>query len=389
MNSTTETAPTTGRRNASPDSPAPAASGTGGAASGRPAPTPWGRACAIGIALAAVVTLVVLAFSWPAVTSEPRDLPVAVAGPEQAVEQFEAALEQQGSDTLALTVVDDRDAAVSAIEHRDVYGAIVLGQSPEVLTSSAASTAASQMLTAVAGQLQAQLAQQAAAAAQAAAAQNPAAQNPAAAAQGASPQAAAAAPEVAVTDVVPLLDTDPRGTGLAAASFPLVLGGMLGGIAASVAIHGARRRAGALVVYSAAAGLAVAGVMQGWFQVLGGSYLANAAAFALSLLAIGSTIVGVATLIGRAGIAVGPVVFLLFANPISSANAPREFLPGAWGEIGQWFPPGAGATLIRDLSYFPDAPTAFPWAVLAVWSAAGLLLTAFAGLLHRRRTARA
>lgn len=330
----------------------------------RPAPTPWLRSGALGLALAAFVTIIVLAFSWSSITADPRDIPVSVTGPQAAVEQLQQALEAQDVEALALTVVDDRDAAVRNIERRESYGAIVLGPEPEVVVASAANPSVSQLLSGLAGQLQAQLAHQAAAAGH-------------------------PAPTVAVTDVVPLLETDPRGSGMVAAAFPLVLGGMLGGIAISLGVHGARRRVVALLVYAAAAGLAVAGVMQGWFQVLAGDYLLNAAAFALCLLAIGASIVGAATLIGRAGIAVGPIVFLLFANPIASAAAPKEFLPGAWGAVGQWFPPGAGATLIRDLSYFPEAPTAFPWLVLAVWSGAGLLLTALAGVFHRRRRANA
>ena len=326
----------------------------------RPAPTPWLRSGAIGLALAVLVTAIVLAFSWPSVTSEPRGIEVSIVGPEQSVTQFEQALEAQGSEALSLTSVADRDAAVARIRERSSYGAVILGPKPEVLTASAASPAVSQMLTAMAAQLQGQLAQQAAA-------------------------TGAPAPTVATTDVVPLLDSDPRGTGIVSAAFPLVLGGMLGGIAISLGVHGARRRATALVVYAIVAGLAVAGVMQGWFGVLAGDYLANAGAFALCLLAIGATIVGVATLIGRAGVAVGPIVFLLFANPIASAAAPKEFLPGSWGEVGQWFPPGAAANLIRNLSYFPDAASTFPWLVLAAWAAGGLALTTFAGILHRRR----
>jgi len=61
-------------------------------------------------------------------------------------------------------------------------------------------------------------------------------------------------------------------------------------------------------------------------------------------------------------------------NPISGAAMPKEFLPVPWGDVGQWFPPGAGATLIRDLSYFPSADLTFPWLVLAIWAAGGLAL---------------
>jgi len=316
--------------------------------------SPWPRAFGLGVALAAVVAVVVLAFSWPGVTSEPKDLPLAVAGPDAQVAQLEAALDEHATGLFDVTVVGDRDAAVAAIESRAAYGAIVIGQEPEVLTSSAASPIVAQQLGGFASTLQAQT--QAAVDAQVPA--------------GVTPPVGT----VAVTDVVPLVDADPRGSGLVAAAFPLVLGGMIGGIAITVALVGALRRLVALGLYAVVGGLVLAAILQGWFGVLQGSFALNAAVFAAALLAIGAPIVGFAALVGRAGIALGPVLFLLIANPISAATQPVEFLPAPWGAIGQWFPPGAGATLVRDASYFPAAETTFPWLVLAGWAAAGILL---------------
>jgi hypothetical protein len=317
----------------------------------------------VGVALAAVVALIVLAFSWPNITSEPKDLPLAVVGPDAQVGALEGALDERADGLFDVTVVDDRDAAVAAIERRDVYGAIVLGTEPEVLTASAASPIVAQQLSAFATALQGQI--QAAVAAQAP--------------DGVTPPTVT----VAVTDVVPLADADPRGSGLVSASFPVVIGGMLGGILISIALVGAARRLVALGVYVVIAGLGIAAIMQGWFGVLQGDYLLNAAVLAAGLLAIGAPIVGFAALVGRPGVALGPVLFLLIANPIASAAQPVEFLPVPWGAVGQWFPPGAGATLLRDASYFPAADTTFPWLVLAGWAAAGILLA----LVGRHRAA--
>jgi len=317
-----------------------------------PPPTPWKRIAGVGVVLAIVVSIMVMAFSWPSVTSAVKSVPLAVAGPDAAVQQVEAALAESAPDTFAFVDASGRADAVSQIETREVYGAIILGDAPEVLTSSAASPIVSQLLTGIAPKLAAQL-------------------NAALAAQGVT---LAEPVSVPATDVVPLADTDPRGAGLTAAAFPLTLGGMLGGILASILIVGAWRRVVAITVYVVVAGFSLAGILQGWFGALQGDYLANAEAIALTLLAISATIVGVASLVGRAGIAVGPVLFLLIANPISAATQPLEFLPQPWGLVGQWFPPGAGATLLRDLSYFPDAPTTFPWLVLTGWAAVGLAL---------------
>jgi hypothetical protein len=122
-------------------------------------------------------------------------------------------------------------------------------------------------------------------------------------------------------------------------------------------------------------GLALAGILQGLFGALQGSFIVNAAAISLTLLGIGAVITGFVSIIGRPGIAVGPVLFLLVANPIASAAAPTQFLAQPWGAVGQWFPPGAAATLLRDLSYFPNADTLFPWLVLTGWAVAGLSLS--------------
>jgi len=320
--------------------------------------TPIARVIGLGLALAAVVAVIVLAFSWPSVTAEAKNLPIAITGPAEAVAAAENAVDEQQPGAIAFTEVDDRAAAVDAIESREVYGAIVLGQEPEVLTTSAGSLVVTQLLNAVAANLEEGVNAQAAAAAQAAGAPT------------APPHI-----DVVVTDVVPLADTDPRGTGLAAALFPLVLGGMLGGIAISLAVIGAMRRVLAVVVYAAVGGLVLAGILQGWFGALQGDYWLNAAAIGLALAAIAAPITGFVALIGRAGIAVGPIVMLLFANPISAAAIPKEFIAEPWGEVGQWFPPGAAATLVRDLSYFPAADTTFPWLVLGAWAVGGLLLS--------------
>ncbi len=327
-------------------------------------PTPWGRVAGLALALVGVVAVIVLAFSWPSVTAEPKDLPVAIAGPADAITAARAAVDDQAPGVVAFTEVDDRAAAVDAIERRGVYGALVLGQEPEVLTSSAASTAVAQLLGGVATSLEAGVNAQAAAAAEAAGAASP------------PPHL-----DVPVTDVVPLSDRDPRGAGLTASLFPLLLGGMLGGVAISVVVIGAMRRVVAVLVYSSLGGVVLAAVLQGWFGSLQGDYWSNSAGIALALAAIAAPIVGFAAIMGRAGIALGPVIMLLFANPISGAAIPKEFFPAPWGDVGQWFPPGAAATLLRDLSYFPAADATFPWLVLTAWAAGGILL-AMVGLFR-------
>src|SRR5689334_647723 len=117
--------------------------------------TPVPRILALAAALAGVLTVIVLAFSWPAVTSDPRGVPLAITGPAPAVAAVEQAVGTAEPGAIAFTQVSDRDTAVAKIRSREVYGAIVLGSQPEALTASAASAVTNQMLTAIAAQLQA------------------------------------------------------------------------------------------------------------------------------------------------------------------------------------------------------------------------------------------
>ena len=96
-----------------------------------------------------------MAFAWPATQLAPRSLPVVVAGPAEATAQVTAALDKAVPGGFAVTTVADEAAARAAIERRDAYGAIVLGQAPTVLTASAASPVVAQLMTQLATTLEA------------------------------------------------------------------------------------------------------------------------------------------------------------------------------------------------------------------------------------------
>lgn len=302
--------------------------------------TPWRRLIGVGAGLAVVVTVITLAFLWPSVTSDAHDLPVAVAGPAAATAPVEQGLSQRAPGVFDVVQAPDRAAAVDLVETREVYGAIVLGDSPEILTSTAGSAVVAQQLAAFSPVLTEQV-----------------------------------GVPVPVTDVVPLGTGDPRGAVLGVVTLPLVIGGMIGGILVSILVVGVWRRVAAVAAYSVFGGLAVAGVLQGWFGAIEGSYWVNAGIIGLAIFAIAATIVGFVSVVGRPGIAIGPVLFLLIANPLAAAAQPWQMLPAPFGAIGQWMPPGAAAALLRDESYFPRADTTQLWLALASWAALGLVLS--------------
>ncbi|QPE04268.1 hypothetical protein IT882_13980 [Microbacterium schleiferi] len=323
----------------------------------------------------------------------PQNLPVGVVGDDAQVTQVEATVSEKADGAVVLTRYDSRDDAVTAIEQRESYGAIVLGPSstPEVLTASAANPTVAQMLDELGQGMQAAIDEQirAAVESQIAAAQQEAAarvqslveavrsgQVPQIPESGPSAPVQIPAVTVTVTDIVPFAASDPRGAGLGVALFPLVLGGLAVGIVSTLVVRGsAVRRVTTVVVASVGAGLVLAGILQAAFGALQGSFWLNAAACAATIAAIAATVTGFAGLLGPAGVGVGAVFTMLIANPLSAAAVPVEFLLQPWGAIGQWLPPGAAATLLRSLSYFPDAATAQQWIVLLVWAAGGLALT--------------
>src|SRR5688500_20338798 len=105
-----------------------------------PQHTPIGRVIGLALALAAIVSVIVLAFSWPAVTAEAKDLPIAISGPAQAVSAAEDAVDEQAPGAISFVEVDDRGAAVEAVEDREGYGAVGVRQEAEVHASRASGT---------------------------------------------------------------------------------------------------------------------------------------------------------------------------------------------------------------------------------------------------------
>ncbi|WP_181407506.1 hypothetical protein [Nocardioides sambongensis] len=278
------------------------------------------------------MALVALAFLWPVATSEASDLPVGVVGGE---------LPDAAELPIDATTYDSRADAVDAIEEREVYGALVLGaDGPEALVAGADGAATVSIVEGIGAQI-----------------------------------ASAQCAELTTTDVVPLSADDPTGAGLGAMGFPLVLGGIVGGVVISLLVAGVARRMLALAVYGVVGGLLVAVVTGPVLGILGGSFWHEALVIGAGMLGTASTVVGLNALLGAPGIGIGAVITMLVANPLSGATQPYQLITGPWGEIGQYFVPGAAASLVREVNYFPDASTLHEWVVLLAWILGGVLLS--------------
>ena len=221
-------------------------------------------------------------------------------------------------------VVDDREAAVAAIETREVYGAVILGaESPRCSPPPRRSPVVAQLLTGIAAQLQAQA--------------------NAAAAAGRSGGRSAGTDD----------HRDGDGCRAARRDRPARRGPRRRHLPARARRNARRhrdhdrarrclapprraldlRRDRRLRRRGDPAGLVrrAAGRLPGRTPL----------AFTLAFAAIGAPIVGFAALVGTPGIAIGPVVFLLFANPISSAGAAARVPPRAVGRDRPVVPAGS------------------------------------------------
>ncbi|CCK31727.1 putative integral membrane protein [Streptomyces davaonensis JCM 4913] len=303
------------------------------------------RLIAVVVLVPVLAALALWAFAWPAARTAPRDLPLGVAGPAAATAQVERQLARHEG-AFEIHRYADEAAARDAVEDRSVYGAIVVTPGgTELLTASAGSPVVAQLL------------QQ---------------------------QAAAMGTEVRTVDVVPAPADDPRGAALTSSVLPLALAGIAGG--AVVTLLGLRgtRAVAALVASAALVGLAAAAVAHSWLGVVDGNWWAEAGVFSLATLAVGAAVAGLAALIGTPGIGITAGVMMLLGNPFSGAASAPEMLPQPVGAIGQWLPPGAGASALRSTAFFDGAAATGPVLTLTWWAALGLGAVVLGALLKSR-----
>ncbi|GAQ62475.1 ABC transporter permease [Streptomyces scabiei] len=319
---------------------------------GTPAPAhsvpPNRRMVAVIVLIPVIAALALWAFAWPNARTAPRDLPLGVAGPATAVAQVEKQLAHREG-AFEIHRYADETAAREAIEDRTVYGAVVVTQAgPKLLTASAASPMVAQLLQ-----------------------------------QAVTRQAAEEGTRVAITDVVATSPNDPRGAAFGAGVLPLALAGTASG--AMVTLLGLRRgrAAGALVGAAVLVGLAATAITESWLGVLGGHWWAEAGVLSLTTLAVGGTVAGFASLLGKPGMGLGALLIVFVGNPFAGAATAPQLLPEPAGTLGRLLPPGAGVSLLRSVSFFDGAAALAPALVLTAWAAFGLAAVLLGHLLRR------
>jgi hypothetical protein len=305
------------------------------------------RAAGIVIALAVAIAVLAIAFALPAARSKPHDVPLGAAGPQAAGGQVADLLQRHAPGSFVLTYYPGEAALRDAIRNRDVYGGISFGpDGRKLLIATGAGPAVAQMLT----QLGNGIAQQ-------------------------------AGVPLATEDLAAPTARDPRGMGLAAATLPITLAGMLPAVALVMLL---RRevwtRFAAVVVFSGLAGLTIAALLRYAFGSIDQNLWGVAGGLTLGVLAAGLSMLGLGSLFGRTGLVVGALVALLLGNPLSGLTSAPEMLPSGWGTLGQWLPQGANATLLRSTAFFGGAGATTAMVVLTCWILAGMALTVAAAL---------
>jgi hypothetical protein len=87
-------------------------------------------------------------------------------------------------------------------------------------------------------------------------------------------------------------------------------------------------------------------------------------------------------LFGRVGLVLGALLALFVGNPQSGLNSAPELPPTVWGQLGQFLPQGANATLLHSTAYFDGAAASTAITVLTCWAMVGSLIIVIA--THRR-----
>jgi hypothetical protein len=312
------------------------------------------RATGIIVALAAVLAIVAIAFALPAARTAPRDVPIGAAGPQAASGQVAAILDQQAPGAFAITYYPGEAALRDAIRNRDVYGGIAFGpDGRSLLIATGGSPMIAQMLTQIGNGI-----------------------------------AQHANVPLRTEDLAPPTKDDPRGAGLAASALPITLAGLLPAIALVFALkREIWTRFAAVVAFSGVAGLTIAALMRYVLGSIEANLWGVAAGLTLGVLASGLAILGLGSLFGRTGLAVGSLTALLLGNPLSGLTSAPEMLPSGWGVVGQWLPQGANATLLRSTAFFEGAGGELPIVALTCWVVAGFALVVIASLRQRRTAA--
>lgn len=293
-----------------------------------------------------VIALMLLVFITPAINSGANNLPLAVSAPEPVKAALTEKIEEGGA--FEVVDADSPEDATAKVENRETVGAITA--TPTGTTITIASGAGAPY---------------------------------AAALKGMATQLEASGQNVTVNDVAPMTPEDPQGVGLNSALLPLIFGGMASAVLLATQLTSATKRTVGAVGVAVFGGLIAAAILQPWFHAVEGNFWLLWTGLTLGILAISTTILGLHSLMGFAGVGIGAVLMMFVSNPLSGFVSGPQWLPDGWGTFGQLMPVGASGTFLRSAAYFDGNGLGGSTWVLLAWIAVGLILVAI-GSRHTR-----
>lgn len=314
-------------------------------------------AIVIPIAHALLMSALVLLFTWPALTLDPHGVPIGIVGPAPIADTVATQIEAKRAGVFDITVYESASDAKTAINEKEIYGAIEIGAPIRVLIATAANPAVSQLLSELGSAVnEATLLSQ-----------------------------GISVPTVEKVDLAPLPENDQRGQVIGSAALPLVIAGISLGALVSLRVQGRWSQIGVVVASSLLTGTTLTLLLNTVFSVLPGNIALTALAMSAIIGAISLTLVGAHRLAGIAGFGILAATFFLVGNPLSGISIPAEFYLDGWGAVGQALPLGAGFELIKRINFFELADVTSQWWTLGAWIGVGLAMWGLSFAIQHNR----
>jgi hypothetical protein len=195
--------------------------------------------------------------------------------------------------------------------------------------------------------------------------------------------AAALKTPLQVRDLAPLPASDPNGI----SAFFLVIAWMLGGYVGATtlgfllggvripSLRNAVTRLALLAGYAAISGFLGALLIGPAMGVVTGYNLALAGVGMLLVFAAAAATAGLQAALGMPGTLIAIIGMVVFGDPTAGTSIATALLARPWNIIGQGLPPSAALSAARSVIYLGGTNLTGPLTVLAVYAAAGTLLT--------------
>ena len=278
----------------------------------------------------------------------PHDIPIGIVsgGGSQFV------FPQTGA--FKVSAYDSEETARSAIDSRDIDGALILGPSgPKLIVAGAAGDSVTGIITGAFTQVFAQQGQ-----------------------------------KLTVETVHPFASGDPHGLIL----FFVILAILISTLIANLLV-GLRKEIGfgprllVVLLFAVVAAPTAMGVATWIAGDYGSGFWAATTVVALCSAAIGGVVAGGARLLGRPGIALAALIGVLLDLVTSGGPIGSQLLPDAYRAVAPYMPAGNAYGAIRGALYFGGAGVTTPVIVLVAWFTTGFVLLVLGEIVVRRRAA--